>query len=107
MYDVSWAKSYQEEGGQFLLLLEDDEEVPFLTPVGGPNGMIQVLNGSVYNEDNEEKTFYENILKSNSIEIMKENALQKTRNSDVLLMVGMGLIIILLGSFLLVKRLFS
>ncbi|KZE68963.1 hypothetical protein AWM68_01455 [Fictibacillus phosphorivorans] len=44
-YDVGWADEFQKDGGEFLLFLDKNKEFSYLTPVGGPNGMIQMLMG--------------------------------------------------------------
>src|SRR5690625_6939523 len=46
-FDVGWAKEFQENDGTFLLFLERLDKAAFLTPVGGPNGMIQVVDDQV------------------------------------------------------------
>ena len=52
-FDVGWAEELQSEGGEFLLFLEKSDSAKFLTPVGGPNGMVQVLSGIVKYENEE------------------------------------------------------
>lgn len=66
-YDVGWADEFQQGGGEFLLFLEKGEH-KFLTPVGGPNGMVQFKNGEVYHHNKKSKGFYENLLKEQSEE---------------------------------------
>src|SRR5699024_8182994 len=46
-FDVGWAKEFQENDGTFLLFLERLDKAAFLTPVGGLNGMIQVVDDQV------------------------------------------------------------
>jgi len=58
MYDVGWAERFQNEGGEYLLFLEKSDSAIFLTPVGGPNGMVQVLRGIINNENEEISTYY-------------------------------------------------
>ena len=62
--DVGWAEDFQNEGGEFLLFLENSEYADFLVPVGGPNGMIEIQNGKVEDFDNERQLFFEDFLKS-------------------------------------------
>lgn len=62
-YDVGWAEEFQNEEGEFLLLLERSKDADFLIPVGGPNGMIQVYKGKVEDTNDERKTFFEDFLK--------------------------------------------
>lgn len=64
MYDVGWAEGFQNEGGEFLLFLEKSDSATFLTPVGGPNGMVQVLHGIINNEIEEISTYYADFLKT-------------------------------------------
>ena len=65
-FDVGWASEFQQEGGEFLLFLEKSEEDSFLLTVGGPNGMVQILDGQISNQSNKNKMFYEGILKEQS-----------------------------------------
>lgn len=63
-YDVGWAEKFQNEGGEFLLFLEKSDSAKFLTPVGGPNGMVKVLSGIVKNENEEISAYYDDFLKT-------------------------------------------
>jgi hypothetical protein len=67
-YDVGWAEEFQNDGGEFLLLLEKNEKANFLIPVGGPNGMVHIVNGKVQNESVDNQIFYQKILKGNKNE---------------------------------------
>jgi hypothetical protein len=67
-YDVGWAEEFQNDGGEFLLLLEKNEKANFLIPVGGPNGMVHIVNGKVQNESVDNQIFYQKILKENKNE---------------------------------------
>lgn len=62
MFDVGWAEEFQSEGGEFLLLLEESVDADFLIPVSGPNGMIEIKNGDVVNQNKKSSAFYESIL---------------------------------------------
>ena len=64
MADDGWVKEFQDEGGEFLLLLETSMEADFLVPVGGTNGMIQILQGKVHNQNEENTVYYDEFLKS-------------------------------------------
>ncbi|RHW42560.1 hypothetical protein D1B31_02880 [Neobacillus notoginsengisoli] len=66
MFDVSWAKEFQQQGGSFLLFLEEGKQ-EYLVPVGGPNGMIQLKNGNVYSEDSERLKFFGDYLKTQEL----------------------------------------
>jgi hypothetical protein len=59
--DNGWANEFQQQGGEFLLFLEKKSS-KFLTPVGGPNGMIQVKNGKVDEQSESVRAFYEKYL---------------------------------------------
>lgn len=63
MFDVGWAKEFQQQGGTFLLFLEEGSGDKYLVPVGGPNGMIQMVDGKVHEEDTGRREFYENYIK--------------------------------------------
>jgi hypothetical protein len=65
--DTGWAEEFQDEGGEFLLFLETNENTDFLIPVVGPNGMIQLSNGEVVHPIVEKKKFFENFLKSQTV----------------------------------------
>ncbi|MGP4080762.1 hypothetical protein ACTWQL_12645 [Pseudalkalibacillus sp. R45] len=65
-FDKGWVEEFQQEGGGFLLFLEKNEGFRFPTPVGGPNGMIQVKNGNVVNEKVYKKNFYEQLMMTGS-----------------------------------------
>jgi len=63
MFDISWAKEFQQQGGTFLLFLEEGNDNKYLVPVGGPNGMIQLVDGKVHEEDAGRRDFLENYIK--------------------------------------------
>jgi hypothetical protein len=63
--DISWAKELQEKGGKFLLLLvKDSQDSNLLVPVGGPNGMIEFLDGKIQNQSSADAVIYSDLLKS-------------------------------------------
>ena len=103
--DVGWAEEFQNEEGEFLLLLEKSKDADFLIPVGGPNGMIQVYNGKVEEPNDERRTFFEDFLKSQpqkTIEKKVENDNDSQNNNPYLLLyvsasilVGMAVLILL------------
>lgn len=107
MFDVGWVDEFQQEGGKFLLLLEKGKERDFLVPVGGPNGMIAVKDGTVIGEN---KTFYENILHSaekepldlgqeEPVDLVKEKIKQKEESPNKIYAVAAGMAFILLAGF--------
>ena len=73
MNDVGWAEEFQNEGGEFLLFLEKSNSAKFLTPVGGPNGMVRVLSGIVNNENEEISAYYADFLKTSHKDPSSEN----------------------------------
>lgn len=64
MYDEGWVGNHQLSGGSFLLFLEMDDD-GLLVPVGGPNGMIQIMNGTLSHHQPESAAFYEAFLQQN------------------------------------------
>lgn len=68
--DTGWAEEFQNEDGEFLLLLEKSKDADFLIPVGGPNGMIQIYNGKIEESNDERRTFFEDILTTQPLKIM-------------------------------------
>ncbi len=85
--DTGWAEEYQDEGGEFLLFLEESEDAKFLVPVAGPNGMIQISNGKVDEPNNERKTFFEDFLKTSpekAIRTTMEPANEKSKTNLLL-----------------------
>ncbi|MBD7963594.1 hypothetical protein [Fictibacillus norfolkensis] len=77
-YDVGWADEYQKDGGDFLLFLDKNKEISYLTPVGGPNGMIQISNGGLQHYNSKSRAYYEEFLKKQS-----EDPIVKTSNESV------------------------
>ena|SRR5690625_611848 len=86
--DAGWAEDFQNEGGEFLLFLENSEYADFLVPVGGTNGMVEIQNGKVEAFDNEGKLFYEDFLRSQTARTIEENADSKTDMSSLILAVS-------------------
>ncbi|MFS0820265.1 hypothetical protein [Bacillus sp. 1P02SD] len=61
-YDVGRVEEFQDMGGVFLLFLEESENGKLLLPVGGPNGMIEVMGGKIEERDDERRAFFEEFL---------------------------------------------
>lgn len=56
-FDMGWVKDLQEKNGSFVLFLKrDDQNRELLIPVGGPNGMVHMLNGTIQNQSPEDMT---------------------------------------------------
>ncbi|MFC0190175.1 hypothetical protein ACFFJY_17900 [Fictibacillus aquaticus] len=64
-YDLGIVEEFQENGGEYLLFLEDGE-ADFLVPVGGPNGMIELENGEVRVRDGVDSELYKEVLSKKS-----------------------------------------
>jgi hypothetical protein len=107
MYDVGWAEEFQNEGGEFLLFLEKSDSATFLTPVGGANGMVQVLRGVVNNENEEISAYYTDYLKKNHRSPNGENnvALIDKQNSSEFIPLYKGVIaLVAIAVFILLYR---
>lgn len=64
-FDTGWVKEFQDNGGTFILYLKrDTENEGFLIPVGGPNGMVQVLNGTMQNQSSTDLAIYNEFIKT-------------------------------------------
>lgn len=62
-FDMGWVKEHQEKNGLFVLFLErDNSNGGLLIPVGGPNGMVQMLNGTIQNQSSEDMSAYNKFL---------------------------------------------
>jgi hypothetical protein len=70
-FDNGWVDEFQQQGGEMLLFLEKGDP-SFLTPVGGPNGMIQINNGQVEHPVEKIRTFYQDYLKEEPKETVQE-----------------------------------
>ncbi|RKD23004.1 hypothetical protein BEP19_12295 [Ammoniphilus oxalaticus] len=88
-YDVALAKQFQEDGGEFLLFLERNGQVHFMTPVGGPNGMVQLVNGEIYDQNEQNDSFYQQILS-------QQPKAPKTKTTMVWIQFGLGLVLLLI-----------
>jgi hypothetical protein len=64
-YDIGIVEEFQENGGEYLLFLEDGE-ADFLVPVAGPNGMIELENGEVRVRDGVDSELYKEVLSKKS-----------------------------------------
>ncbi|MGA4721040.1 hypothetical protein [Fictibacillus nanhaiensis] len=104
-YDVGWADEFQKDGGEFLLFFDKNKEFSFLTPVGGPNGMIQISEGKVQHHNITSRAYYEEFLKE-----QREKPIVKTSNESVLnsnnkyLYISLIVFFIGIGLFILSKR---
>jgi hypothetical protein len=63
--DIGWVKEFQENNGSFILFLKrDSQNAELLIPVGGPNGMVQLMNGIIQNQSPEELLHTRNMSKA-------------------------------------------
>jgi hypothetical protein len=76
MDDYGIVNDFQKEQGDFILFLENSYS-PFLTPVGGPNGLIRIKNGIIDHYDENRKKFYQNYLKNFEEEKVAEKVIEK------------------------------
>ncbi|MFE8700105.1 hypothetical protein ACFYKX_05640 [Cytobacillus sp. FJAT-54145] len=102
-FDVGWVEDFQKDGGEFLMFLEKDEQDDFLIPVGGPNGMVQIVNGKVHAQDQKTVAFYEKFLSNQKIQTqLKDSSIDKQEKYTFHYL--SFVILIGVGSMLLVSR---
>lgn len=106
MFDEGWVEEFQNEGGEFLLFLEKIEDAHFLTPVGGPNGMIQIKEGKVVYPTGSKNDFYEKILlaESKAPSLEENQTIEKKEDSAMPLFVGIVVLMAVVGGILLYRR---
>jgi len=67
-FDMGWVKEFQENNGVFILFLKrDNQNGGLLIPVGGPNGMVQLLNGTIHNQSSDDMTTFNGFLESQAL----------------------------------------
>jgi hypothetical protein len=81
-FDNGWVDEFQQQGGEMLLFLEK-RDASFLTPVGGPNGMIQITNGQVIHPEEKIRTFYDDYLKEEPKEPVTEEINYEVTNNQI------------------------
>lgn len=54
-FDIGLAYEHQENGGSFILFLEQGDS-DFWIPVGGPNGMIEIMDDNILGRSNDSDT---------------------------------------------------
>lgn len=92
-YDVGLSKKFQDKEGSFLLFLYKDKE-DFWIPVGGPNGMIQILKGDIINQSPDEVEDYKNYLSKLNPK-MPEKDFKYEINKSLPLIAGLSLGIVI------------
>jgi hypothetical protein len=103
-YDVGWATEFQDDGGEFLLLLEKNEKTNFLVPVGGPNGMVHIVNGKIQNESIDNKIFYQKILEGNKNEPSQKEKSNNNSKSNMGYYISSIFLVLLVLVILFIKR---
>lgn len=105
-YDVGWVDEFQKDGGEFLLFLDKNKEYSFLTPVGGPNGMIQISDGNVQHHNVTSRAYYEEFLRKQTEKPVVKTSNEAVQNDDndyTYLYVGLIIFFVCLGIFLLLR----
>lgn len=104
---IGSVEEFQNEDGQFLLFLEEGKDGNSLIPVGGPNGMIRIKNGEVFDQTGIKKVFYEEILRGESKEPHMENSKPIEKNVDSSIPLVIGAVVLISGGagFLIYRRL--
>lgn len=109
-FDMGWVKEHQEKNGLFVLFLKrDNSNGGLLIPVGGPNGMLQMLNGTILNQSSEDMLTYNEFLgrqASVTPTPSKVNSIVNSTFTWYLLVLGLALVlgVLLLLRWLLIKR---
>jgi hypothetical protein len=98
MNDVSGSKEFQEDGGQFLLFLEQEEIASFPIPVVAQNGMVKIQNGALVDEEFGKRSFYKKYLNEKA-----PGYLEATATSTIYISMGIALSL-LIFLFLYVKK---
>jgi hypothetical protein len=63
--DSGWVKEFQEHNGSFILFLKrDSQNEGLLIPVGGPNGIVELLAGKIQNRTPEDMVTYNEFIES-------------------------------------------
>ena len=105
-FDEGWVEEFQNEDGEFLLFLEETEDANFLTPVGGPNGMIQVKEGKVVYPTGTKNDYFETILQgeSKAPNIEEAQTIEEKGELTSLLLGGVVILIAGVGGILLYRH---
>lgn len=81
-FDHGWVDEFQQQGGEMLIFLEK-KDPSFLTPVGGPNGMIQINNGQVVHPVEKIRIFYDDYIKEEPKETVMEEINHEVSNKQI------------------------
>lgn len=96
-YDVGWADEFQKDGGEFLLFLDKNKEFSYLTPVGGPNGMIQISDGKVQHHNVNSKVYYEEFLKNQTEKPIVKTSNETVQNDNTQLFLYVTIFVLFIG----------
>jgi len=98
-FDIGWVDEIQRDNGSFVLFLEQTEGVDYLTPVGGPNGMVHIQNNEVQHYNENERKIFTDFMK-NTKSLLPDPSLQKNgieiSNQFVISIICVSLIIFIL-----------
>ncbi len=101
--DVGWAEEFQDDGGEFLLLLEKVEKADFLVPVAGPNGMIQVKNGQVEEFNHKRNEYYQQYIDTKPTVKSTSTTTVDHPNNDNWIYISL-IVVLFLTSYLLIRK---
>ncbi|WP_199621346.1 hypothetical protein [Paenibacillus alkalitolerans] len=95
-FDVGWVDEIQQADGSFVLFLEQSDKMDYLTPVGGPNGMIHIQNNEVQHHDEYEKSVFTNFLNNTkSYAPHPDGKAESIGNSNIFLIIVICLLLLL------------
>jgi len=94
-FDIGWVDEIQKGNGNFVLFLEQTEGADYLTPVGGPNGMVHIQNNEVQHFDEKEREAFSDFL-NNTKSHYPDSSIQKDSiENSTKLMIGLICAIVL------------
>lgn len=93
-FDIGWVDEIQKGNGSFVLFLEQTEREDFLTPVGGPNGMVHIQNNEVQHFDEKEREVFTDFLK-NTKSHLPDSSKESVENSSTKFMIGLICVLVL------------
>jgi hypothetical protein len=103
-FDIGWAQEFQNQGGEFVLFLQTTEGFDFLVPVAGPNGMVQVQDGKVQNDDEERKTFFTEFLKTQKEAETSVKSIQEQIGHPAVLYFASAGMVVIIALFIMIYR---
>lgn len=103
-FDIGWVDEIQQANGSFVLFLEQTEAVDFLTPVGGPNGMIHIQNSEVQHFDEKKRETFTDYLKNTKSHLPDSSKQEDGIENSTKLIIGLISVIIVLFVLYMVYR---